>query len=135
MTFFINKTKNYTDYTDAYSVDDNVTHLLKTLETETNLVLKWFRTNEMKANDSKCHLLVANQTNVFATLGSEIIEATNYVELLGIKIDKHLHLSELVSSLCKKGNHKLHALARISKYSSEDKLKIIMKTFIQSHFN
>ena len=36
--------------------------------------------------------------------------------------------------LCKKGNQKLHALARIPKYLSNDKLKIIMKTFIISQF-
>ena len=35
----------------------------------------------------------------------------------------------------KKGNQKLHALARISGYLNEDKLKIIMRTFIQSQFN
>ena len=35
----------------------------------------------------------------------------------------------------KKGYQKLHALARISKYLNQDKLKIIMKTFIQSQFN
>ena len=35
----------------------------------------------------------------------------------------------------KKGNQKLHALARISKYLSKDKLKIILKTFIISQFN
>ena len=34
-----------------------------------------------------------------------------------------------------KGNQKLHALARISKYLNEDKLKFLMKTFIQSQFN
>ena len=134
---FINKTKmaNYADDNTIYSVDDNVTNLLKTLETETNLVLKWFRINEMKANDDKCHLLVANQENVSVTLGNEIIEATDSVEILGVTIDKNLDLNEHVSNLCKKGNQKLHALARISNYLSKDKLKIIMKTFIQSQFN
>ena len=105
------------------------------MEAETNLVLKWFRINEMKANDDKCHLLVANQENVSVTLGNVIIVATDSVELIGVKIDKNLNLNEHVSHLCKKGNQKLPALALISKYLSKDKLKIIMKTFIQSQFN
>ena len=105
------------------------------METETNLVLKWFRTNEMKSNDDKCHLLVANQENVSVTIGNEIMQATNSVELLDVKIDKNLDLNEYVNNLCKKGNQKFHALARISKYLSQDKLNIIMKTFIQSQFN
>ena len=135
--YFINGTKiaNYADDNSIYSVDDNVTHLLKSFEAETNLVLKWFRINEMKANDDKCHLFVANQENVSVILGNVIIEATDSVELLGVKIDKNINLNEHVSNLCKKGNQKLHALARISKYLSKDKLKIIMTTLIQSQFN
>ena len=57
------------------------------------------------------------------------------MELLGITIDKNLNFTDHVSKLCKKGNQKLHALARISKHLNEDKLKIVMKTFIQSQFN
>ena len=57
------------------------------------------------------------------------------MELLGLKIDKNLNFSEHVSDLLKKANQKLHALARISKYLSHDKLKIIMTTFIKSQFN
>ena len=91
------------------------------MQTETNLVLKWFRLNEMKSNDDKCHLLITNQENVSVAFDNEIIEATNSVELLGVKIDKNLDLNDHVSNLCKKGNQKLHALARISKYLSKDK--------------
>ena len=40
-----------------------------------------------------------------------------------------------MSKLCKKGNQKLHAIARISKYLNEDMLKLVMTTFIQSQFN
>ena len=57
------------------------------------------------------------------------------VELLGVKIDEHLKFNEHITKLCKKGNQKLHALARISKYLNKDKLKILMKTFIISQFN
>ena len=37
--------------------------------------------------------------------------------------------------MIKKGNQKFHALARISKYLNQDKLKLIMRAFIQSQFN
>ena len=89
----------------------------------------------MNSNDDKCHLIVANQRNVSITLGRENIESSDSVELLGIQIDNNLNFNNHVSNLIKKGNQKLHALARISKYLSQDKLKIIMKTFIQSHCN
>ena len=89
----------------------------------------------MKPNDDKCHLLVCNHDQLFVTLGNEKIVTTNSVELLGVTIDNKLNFTDHVSELCKKGNQKLHALVRISKYLEKDKLRIIMKTFIQSQFN
>ena len=38
-------------------------------------------------------------------------------------------------NVCKKGNQKLHALARVYKFLSKGKLKMLMKTFITSQFN
>ena len=46
-----------------------------------------------------------------------------------------LNFNEHVDNICKKANNKLQALARIAKYLSPDKLRIIMKTFIESQFN
>ena len=137
ISFFIKKTKiaNYTDDSTTYTSEENIESLLKTLQEETSMVLKWFNVNEMKSNDDKCHLIVANHDDISITLGNECLEAEDTVELLGIKIDKNLNFNEHISDLLRKGNQKLHALARISKYLNQDKLKIIMKTFIQSQFN
>ena len=136
--YFLNSTKiaNYADDNTTYSTENSVTNLLKTLENETSVLLEWFKLNEMKSNEDKCHLVVANhQEEVSVKLGNENIAGSTYVDLLGVKIDNNLNFNEHVSKLCKKGNQKLHALARISKYLSKDKLKIIMKTFIYSQFN
>ena len=89
----------------------------------------------MKPNEDKCHLLVINQENVSVNLGNENIPCSSTVDLLGIKIDYQLNFNEHVSKLCKKGNQKLHALARVSKYMSKDKLRLIMRAFITSQFS
>ena len=135
--FFIKKTKiaNYADDNTTYTSEENIEFLLKTLQEDTLLVLKWFNVNEMKLNDDKCHLIVAKQDNISINLGNEYIEAEDSVDLLGIKLDKSINFNEHVSGFIRKGNQKLHALARISKYQNRHKLKIIMKTFIQSQFN
>ena len=137
MFFFIKDTKiaNYADDNSLYAMEDSTEKLLKTLERETTVVLNWFRLNEMKPNDDKSHLIVCNQDNLSVTLGKEKITSDKIVELLGIKIDNNLKFTSHVTELIKKGNSKLHALARISKYLKEDKLKILMKTFIQAQFN
>ena len=135
--FFIDKTKlaNYADDTTVYSKEDNITKLLHLLETKASVVLDWFRINEMKANDDKCHLIVANEENVSLHLIHDVIKSSDSVKLLGVSIDKQLNFNEHVSKLCKKGNQTLHALARVSKYLSKDKLRILMKSFIESQFN
>ena len=136
--YFINNTKiaNYADDNTTYSMDENVPNLLSILENETTTLLEWFKANEMKSNEDKCHLLIINhQDENCVQLGNENIVGSSSVDLLGIKIDKNLNFNEHVSKLTKKGNQKLHALARISKYLCKDKLKIIMKTFINSQFN
>ena len=135
--FFIKDTKmaNYAGYNTLYTINNNIADLLKTLENETSLILDWFRMNEMKPNDDKCHLIVCNHDQLSVTLGKEVIETTDSVELSGVTIDKNLNFTDHVSQLCKKGNQKLHAIAIISKYLNEDMLKLIMKTFIQLQLN
>ena len=135
--FFIDESHlaNYADDNTQYATGKTLDELLNILEKETNIVLNWFKINEMKSNDDKCHLIVPNEFNVSVKLGQEIIAAENSVTLLGVTIDSKLDFSEHIVSLLKKGNQKLHALARISKYVSQDKLKLIMNTFIKSQFN
>ena len=137
MFYFIKDTKiaNYADDNTLYSVQKNTECLLNILQNETIIILDWFRKNEMKPNNDKCHLIICNEDNVSVKLGNETITTSNSVKLLGVIIDKNLNFTDHVSNLYKKGNQKLHALARISQYLTEDKLKIIMKTFITSQFN
>ena len=122
MFYFIKDTNiaNYADDSTLYTVERNMEDLLNTLENETSSILNWFRMNEMKPNDDKCHLIVTNQDSVSVTLGNDTIEATDSVDLLGTTIDNNLNFNEHINNLCKKGNQKLHALARISKYLNEE---------------
>ncbi len=52
---------NYADDSTYHTIKDNIMELLKTLEKETYSILNWFGFNEMKSNDDKCHLIVANE--------------------------------------------------------------------------
>ena len=121
-------------------MEESIFHLLKILEKEAAVVQNWFKNNEMKPNDDKCHLIVTKDSSNSTSkphiyVGNECIESEKSVELLGIKIDNELKFNEHVTNLIKKGNQKLHALARISKFVGEDKLKLFMRTFIESQFN
>ena len=73
------KIANYAGDYSTYTVKEAVDEMLKILETETTIDLNWFKSNEMKSNDDKCHLIVANNDNVSVSLGNEIIESSNPV--------------------------------------------------------
>ena len=89
----------------------------------------------MKSNTDKCHLIIVNNQDHDIKIDNDVITSENSVKLLGVTIDNKLNFNEHVDKLYKKANNKLQALARIAKYLSPDKLRIIMKTFIESQFN
>ena len=105
--------------------------IISKLETDTIRLLNWFEINYFKMNADKCKLLITNHENeISVSIDGNIIDASKSVKLLGIKIDKNLDFNEHVSTVCKKVNLKLHALARISQFMDKDKLRIVMKAFI-----
>ena len=89
MFYFIKDAKmaNYADDNTVYTSKNNIQDLLKTLKDETSVIINWFRINEMKPNNDKCHLIVCNHDHLSVTLGKEKIETSDSVELLGVTHD------------------------------------------------
>ena len=126
---------NYADDTTPYSVNTTIDALLDSLETDSNTLIKWFSDNYFQPNADKCHFLISKHNkDIFINVEDEVIECSRSVKLLGVTIDNNLKFGEHISKLCKKASQKLHALARISKYMCQDKLRLIMKAFIESQF-
>ena len=98
------------------------------------LLTTWFENNYMASNDDKCKLIITNEENSFANIGKEKITCSQSIKLLGVMIDNKLNFKHHVSKICKKASQKIHALARISNYMNQDKLRTVMKAFIESQF-
>ena len=109
---------NYADDSTYHAIKDSIMELLKTLEKETYSILNWFSFNEMKSNDDKCHLIVANeckrsyQSNNFIYLRNTFLEGEDLVKLLGLQVEEDLSIETHLNSVIKKGNQKLHALVQ-----------------------
>ena len=125
---------NYADDTTPHATSETVDSLVQILEDSTNNIINWFRSNYMKSNEDKNHLIITNCDNATATIGGHTIESSKVVKLLGVNIDNKLNFNEHISKICKKVGYKLHALARISHYMTTDKLRVLMKAFIESQF-
>ena len=79
--------------------------------------------------------MVTNHSDETSLLvGKELIKGSKSVKLLGITIYNKLNLNEHVSNICDKVSQKLHILARVV-FINTDKLRILMKAFIESQFN
>ena len=90
----------------------------------------------MKANPDKYHLLTNNTKESFQIkTGNEAVRSSKYEKLLGIKVDHELNFNEHVSSLCKKASQKLNALSRIASFMTFDQRRLILNSFIPSHFS
>ena len=98
----------------------------------------WRRTPKLLSGSvtTISNLMLINVIFLFHIINveDEIIECSSSVKPLGVTIDNKLNFDEHVSKLCKKASQKIHALARISNFVSQDKLCIIMSAFIESQF-
>ena len=127
---------NYADSTILYSIDTNVETVISNLEIDSSILLRWFEDNLFKLNTDKCKLLITNHdTEISIKVGCETIIGQKSVKLLGIKLDNKLDFNDHIINICKKANSKLHALARVSNLMNKDKLRILMKAFIESQFS
>lgn len=135
--FFIDKHNlaNYADDNTPFAINSKLDTLLTSLETYTSILVLWLEDNYFKMNPDKCHLLVTNHDDdVSITVDREIIVGSKSVKLLGLNIDNKLDFTEHVSKICGKVSQKLHALARISPFMDQKKLRTILKAFIESQF-
>ena len=95
----------------------------------------------MVPNQGKCHLMIADidhktyESKSYVYLEDVFLESEEMVKLLGLYIDKKLNFEHHINFILKKANNKLHALMRVSKYLTHEKLRLLLKTFIESQFN
>ena len=90
----------------------------------------------MEAKPGKYHLLINyTKESLQIKIGNETVSNSKYEKLLGIKIDHELNFNEHVSSLCKKTTQKLTALSRIASCMSFGQRRLILNSFIASHFS
>ena len=82
--YFLNDSKlaNYADDTSNYLAKLGIFPFLHALKSETEIVLNWFKTNEMKSNSDKCHLIIAENEHRPAYISNSYIYLDKQRELL-----------------------------------------------------
>ena len=106
---------------------------------QSNLALKWFENNHMKANPSKFQAILfkcRKHEEVFdLNIGYELIKPVSLVKPLGVLIDDNLSFNEHFSKLCVKAARQTNALRRIVKYIPNECRLNIYQALVSSTFN
>ena len=127
---------NFADDTTTYISDESLENVLKSLEKNSMLAIRWFENNYMKLNTDKCRLIVSGYKHeqVWANIGKDLIWESNDVKLLGVTIDRDLKFDKHVLKFCSKANQKLSALSRVANLLSFNKRRTLFEAFVESQF-
>ena len=131
---------NFADDNTLSAFANSIPDLIKTLEKESEIAIKWFQDNDMSVNPEKFHGIIINRCGRHPGLhkmniaGSEII-TEKLVSLLGIDIDYKLNFNKHIGSLCKKSAGQLNAICRMGKHVGEQEKEVLIQSFIQANFN
>mgnify|MGYP001802811941 FL=1 len=126
---------SYADENTPYYTGKDTMEVLSALENKSEIMIKWFKDNSMKANPDKYHMILSDKNQCTITVGDELVVSSDQEKLLGIKIDKELKFNLHVESLCKKASQKVNALSRLAHTMTFKQRKNIMNSFIISHFS
>ena len=89
----------------------------------------------MKANISKCYLLVNKKDEVTIRIGDTEIKNSEYEKLLVVKVDTILNFNEHLNGIISKASCKINVLSTVILYMSLSKKKKLMNSFFNSQFN
>ena len=89
----------------------------------------------MKANLSKCHLLLSITDAFNFEISETVIRNSISKKLLGVTFDNKLKFEKHVITICPIANRKLNALARLTTYMELKKRRMLMNAFFNSQFN
>ena len=126
---------NYADDTTPYNCGNTFLEVISDLETTINNLFDWFCCNNFKVNPSKCYLFLSPFNLIPINIKNFSIEGSSSEKFIGVTVDSNFTFDKHINELCKKGNQKLHALARCAKYMSSEKRRTLFKAFVVSQFN
>ena len=120
LLFFINEAKlaNFADDNTIYAAKRDLNELLRLLEKESEVAIKWFSDSNMIVNPKMFQAIIINRQNrsnhnCCLSIHNAEIKSQESVTLVGIEIDNKLIFEKHESTICKKTKNQLNAISRI----------------------
>ena len=141
LLFFVNEAKqaNFADDNMIYAAKRDLNELLRLLEKESEVAIKWFSDNNMIVNPKTLQAIIINRQNrsnnkCCLTIKKAEKKSKESAMLVGIEIDK-LNFENNVSTICKKANNQLTAISRIGAVLGQKGKETLINSFVYSNFN
>ena len=99
---------NQADDTTPYIYGANIESVITSLEQSANLLFNWYKSNQIKGNADKCHVLLSTDKTVQVSIGTARINNSKCKKLLGIKIDCKLSSDYHIGNILKKAGTKMY---------------------------
>ena len=126
----------FADDNTLYYCGGTTENVLKSLQSDLKIVLRWFRNNQTIANPGKFqYRLLGKHKPLKIEAEGFHLESAKSVKLLGIIIDHNLTFDTHLSSICKPANAEVKSLSRIRNALDEKQAKLLYNSFILSQFN
>ena len=132
---------NYADNNTITYFSKSLSCLKTLLENESAEGINWLKQNNMLVNPKKIQVLFLSRkkelirSDMSLNINSNSMICSNWVNLLGIKIDNSLNFEPPVSDLCKSAARPFNALLTLKHYLTFEARKIMIKSFVCSNFN
>ena len=141
LLFFVNEAKqaNFADDNMIYAAKRDLNELLRLLEKESEVAIKWFSDNNMIVNPKTLQTIIINRQNrsnhkCCLIINNAEKKSKESGTLVGIEIDK-LNFENNVSTICKKANNQLTAISRIGAVLGQKGKETLINSFVYSNFN
>ena len=130
---------NFADDNALSAFATTVSELIK-IESESEVVMDWFKINTMVVNPDRFQAIILDKqkrdhTDEHITVDNQQIKVVSSVKLLGLQLDDKLNFNLHISHICKSATNQLNALIRLKKFMNFEEKNILINSYFMANFN
>ena len=123
----------------SLSVAAKTTELKTILQSESEVIINWFKNNKMIVNLEQFQAIILDKqkhdySNETIKFNNKSVDTVSSVKLLGIQLDSQLNYSLHVSNICKVSDQ-LSALTRLNNFLCIESKRVLINSYFMSNFN
>ena len=131
---------NFADDNTLTAFANSIQNLIHLLESESSVVIKWFKDNKMIVNPgkfqaSKLDKKKTDHTQERIKFDNKYVKVKSSVKLLGVQIDAELNSHLHIANICRSAANQLNALTRRRKLLGFEEKKVLINSYFYSNFN